>query len=82
MKHATKIRGRHVRLMQLEQVLAQWWCFVAFRKAMNLLHWVMRAIVLAWRTTMAIEMTRKVGTFNIIFLFAVALVAAGVIRSK
>jgi hypothetical protein len=42
----------------------------------------MRAIVLAWRTTMAIEMTSKVGAFNIIFLFAVALVAAGVIRSK
>ena len=39
-----KIRGRHVRLMILERVLAQWQRLVAFRKDLDLLHWAMSAV--------------------------------------
>ena len=41
-KYTTTNGGRHVQLMVLEQVFAQWQRLVAFRKPMNLLHWVMR----------------------------------------
>ena len=54
---------------------------VAFMKAMDLLH---RAIcgVYYRRTATAIELVSKVDTFYILVLFAVALAAAGVIRSQ
>ena len=60
------IRGRHVRLMLLEKVLAQWQRLVAFRKAMNLLHQAMH--VVSYRcTATALETTSKVGTFYKLF---------------
>ncbi len=67
--------------MILKQVLAQWWCLVGFKKAMKLLHWAMHAV---WyqRTNMTIETASKVGTFYIVFLFAVAMAAVGAIWSK
>jgi hypothetical protein len=67
--------------MLSEQVLVEWWCLVAFMKAMNLLHWVMGAVKYL-HTTTAIEMVNKVDTFCIVVLFAVALAATGVIQSK
>jgi hypothetical protein len=30
--------------MLSEQVLTQWWCLVAFMKALNLLHWALCAV--------------------------------------
>ena len=38
MKYTPKIRVRHVQLMILKRVLAQWRRLVAFRKALDLLH--------------------------------------------
>ena len=67
--------------MLSERVLARWWCLVTFMKALVLLHRVMRA-VLYRRTAMAIQMVSKVDTFCIFVLFAVALAAAGTIRSE
>ena len=62
-------------------MIARWQRLVAFRKALDLLHWAMRAISYP-RAATAIETASKVGTFYIIVLFAVALVAAGAIWSK
>ena len=67
--------------MLLEQVLARWRRLVAFMKAMNLLHQAMCAVLYRHIAT-AIKMASKVGTFCIIVLFAVALAAAGAIRSE
>ena len=47
-------------LMLSERVLARWWLLVAFMKATNLLHQVMRA-VLYCRIATAIEMASKGG---------------------
>jgi len=81
MKYTPNIRGRHVRLMLLEKVLAQWQRLVVFRKAMNLLHRAMHGV--SYRcTATALETARKVGTFYIVVLFAVALADAETIRSK
>ena len=44
MKYTAKSRGRHARLILSERVLTRWQHFVAFRKAMNLLHWAMHAV--------------------------------------
>ncbi len=67
----------------LERVLAQcqWWRIVAFVKARNLFHWAMRAVFYR-RIATAIEMASKVGTCCIVVSVAVALAAAGAIRSK
>ena len=54
---------------------------VAFVKATSLLHWVMCS-VLYCRIATAIKMASKVGTCCIIVTFAVALAAAGAIRSE
>jgi hypothetical protein len=81
MKINTNNRPQHVQSMLLEQVLTRWWRLVAFRKATNLLHWAMRS-VLYRRIATAIKMGSKVGTFFINDLSAVALTAAGAIRSK
>jgi hypothetical protein len=43
-----------------EQVLARWWCLVAFMKAMNHLHWVMR-LVLYRRIAMVIKNGQQSG---------------------
>jgi hypothetical protein len=63
-----------------ERVLARWWCLVAFVKATNLLHQAMRSVSYC-RIATAIKMARKVGTCCIVVTFAVALAAAGAIRS-
>jgi hypothetical protein len=75
MKCTPKFRGKHVRLVLSERVLAWWRRLVAFRKATNHLHRAMCT---------AIEMASKGGggVFWIVVLFAVALVAAGAIWSK
>ena len=49
MKYTSKFRGRRVRLMLSEQLLAQWRRLVAFMKAMDLLHQAMHGIVPAHR---------------------------------
>ncbi len=54
---------------------------MASSKALNLLYWAMRR-VLYWRTAMAIELASLFGTFFVVILFAVALAAAGAMRSK
>ena len=64
-----------------EQVLAQWWCLVAFRKALDLLYWSMCSI-LYHHIAMAIEMANKVGILCIVVLSIVALAAAGAIQSE
>ncbi len=75
------IRHWHVQLMLLERVLARCQHFVAFRKAMKLLHGVMHMV--SYRHTLtAIKTASKVGSFIIDVLFAVALAAAGAIQSK
>jgi len=81
MKYTPKIGVGMFDLCLSEGVLAHWWHLLAFMKAMNLLHWVMNAVSYR-RTAMAIKMTSKVDTFCIVGLFAVALVAAGAIRSE
>ena len=67
--------------MLSEQVFARWQCLVAFMKALDLLHWVMHMVKYR-RIAMTIEMAIKVGTYYIVVLFAVALVAAEVIQSE
>jgi hypothetical protein len=47
-------------LMLSERVLARWWRLVAFMKAMNLIHWAMRAVFYC-RIATAIEMASKGG---------------------
>jgi len=63
-----------------ERVLAQWWRLVAFVKATNFLHRAMRSVSYR-RIATVIEMASKVGTCCIVVTFAVALAAAGAIRS-
>ena len=67
--------------MLSERVLAQLWSLVAFMKAMNLLHRAMCSVLYRC-IAMAIEMAVEVGTFCIVVLLIVSLVAAGAIRSK
>jgi len=62
-------------------VLALWQRLVAFMKAMNLLHQVMRALEYR-HIAMAIEMASKEGIFCIVVLLIVAMAAAGVIPSE
>ena len=60
MKNIEQNRRRHVPVMLLERVLAQWWHPVASGEALDLLHWVMHA-VLYRRSAMAIKTASKVG---------------------
>ena len=60
--------------------IARWWRLMAFMKATNLLHWVMRA-VLYRRIATAIDQQRG-GDILLIVVLIVALAAAGAIRSK
>ncbi len=64
-----------------EQVLTRWWHLVVFMKATNLLHQAMHTVYYR-RIAMTIETASKVGTFCIIVVLFVALVAAGAIRSE
>jgi hypothetical protein len=64
-----------------ERVLARWWPLVSLRRVVNHLHRAMSTVY--YRSiAMAINMAIKVGTSYIFVLFAVALAAAGAIRSK
>ncbi len=76
-------KNRHIgdRLLILVAICARWRQPVASVKALNLLYWVMRA-VLYRRIAMARETARKLGTFFIVVLFAVSLAATGAIQSK
>jgi len=68
--------------MLSERVLAQWWRLVAFMKATNLLHRVMRAVSHRPIAT-AIKMTSKGGGgIFLIVVLIVPLAAAGAIRSE
>ncbi len=64
-----------------ERVLARWWCLVAFMKATDLLHRVMRAV---WyhHIEMAIKTAHKVGTCCIIVVLIITLAVAWAIQSK
>jgi hypothetical protein len=57
-----KNRGRLDRLQLMAAILVRWRCLVASNKALNLLYWVMRA-VLYQCTTAAIKMASLLGTF-------------------
>ncbi len=70
-----------IKHMRVSDVLAQWRCPGACTKALELLYQVMCA-VLYQHTSAAIKMASKVGLFFVVVLFAVALAAAGAIRSK
>ncbi len=66
----------------LERVLVQWWCLVAFMKAMNLIHQAMCAVSYH-RIVMAIKMaSKRVGTVGVVVLLIVPLAADGTIRSE
>ncbi len=53
----------------LAAILAQWWCLVAFYKALNLLHQAMYAVPW-WRIAMAIHLATFLGAFVDCCLFA------------
>ncbi len=55
--------------MLLDIILAQWQLSVAFSKALDLLHWAMRAVMYR-RIAMAIKMASFVGVFVGCCLFA------------
>jgi hypothetical protein len=76
-----KKQGRLDPLQLSATILARWRHLVASNKALNLFYRAMCA-VLYRRTAMAIKMASLLGTFFVIVSFAVALVAAGAIRSK
>ena len=67
--------------MLLERVLARWWHLVAFMKATNLLHRVMRAVSYRPIAT-AIKMTSKGGGILLIVVLIVTLAAVGAVRSE
>ncbi len=69
------------RLQLLASILTQWRHPLAFTKALDLLHWAMH-VVLYRHTAAGIKMASNVGPFFVVDLFAVALAAAGAIRSK
>ncbi len=64
-----KKRRSHVQFILSDIILAQWRCPVASSKALDLLHWVMHA-VLYRRTTAAINMAAFLGVFVDCCLFA------------
>ena len=71
----------HDQLRLLAAILTQWRRLVASNKALSLLHWAMCAVLYP-HTAAAIKMASLFGTFFVVILFAVALVAAGAIWSK
>jgi hypothetical protein len=80
-KKLEKYQRMHDRLHLLAAIITQWQHPVASTKALDLLHWAMRAVSYR-RTAMAIKMAIKVGQFFVLVLVVVALAAAGVIWSK
>jgi hypothetical protein len=62
MKKLKKKKGRLDQLQLLAAILTQWRRLVASNKALNLLYWVMHA-VLYWHTATAIKMASLFGTF-------------------
>ena len=81
MKKLEKNQGRLDRLQLLAAILPQRQRLVASNKALNLLYWAMHT-VLYRRTAAAIKMASLFGTFYVVVLLAVSLVAAGAIQSK
>ncbi len=59
----------HVRFILLNLILTQWRRPVASSKALDLIHWAMRA-VLYWHTTSAINIATFLGVFVDCCLFA------------
>jgi hypothetical protein len=80
MKKLEKTQGRLDQLHLSAPILAQWQHVVTSNKALNLLYQAMHA-VLYRRSTAAIKMAIFC-IFFVIVSFAVALAAAGAIRSK
>jgi hypothetical protein len=80
-KKLVKKRHMHDRLQLLAAILARWQRLVASTKALNLLYWAMCAVTYR-RIAMAIKTASFLGVFVDCCLFAVALVAAGALRSK
>jgi hypothetical protein len=76
-----KTRCLYDRLQLLATILAKWWHPVASSEALNLLYWAMCA-VLYRRTAQQSKWPEKWVHLFIIDLFAVALAAAGAIRSE
>jgi hypothetical protein len=68
-------------LQQLAAILARWWHLVASNKTLNLLHRAMCTVTYR-RVAMAIKTATFYGDLLIVVCLPVALVAAGVIRSK
>ncbi len=64
-----KKRLSHVRFILLDIILAQWWCPVTSSKALDILHWAMRA-VLYWCTAAAMNMATFLSVFVDCCLFA------------
>jgi hypothetical protein len=81
MKKLKKNQGGLDQLQLSAAILDRWRCLVASNKALNLLYWAMR-VVLYHCTAMAIKMASLLVHFFVVVLFAVALAAAGAIRSK
>ncbi len=78
---STKTRRMCDCLLLLAALLARWWRPVASSEALDLLHQMMCTVTYQ-HIAMAIKTASKVGVCLVVVLFAVALVAAGVIGSK
>jgi hypothetical protein len=61
-KHSEKTGVLLSHCLQLATILAQWWCLVAFYKALNLLPQAM-CVVPYWRIAMAIDLATILGAF-------------------
>jgi hypothetical protein len=81
MKKLRKNQCMHDQLLLSAAILTQWRGPVSSAKALHLLYRAM-CVVLYLRIAMAGKTARKLGTFFIVVLFAVALAAARVIRSE
>jgi hypothetical protein len=69
MKTSKKKHRSHVRFILLDILLTRWQHPVTSSKALDLLHWVMHA-VLYWHTTAAINMATFLGVFVDCCMFA------------
>ncbi len=76
-----KKRCSHVRFNLLDIILARWWCPVALRESLDLLHWAMCTVTYL-RIAMATKTASFVGILLIVVCLPVALAAAGAIWSE
>ncbi len=81
MKQLEKNQGRLDQLQLLAAKLAQWWHPVASTKALDLLHRAMCAVSTG-APPQPLKWLSKLVYFFVFVSFAVALAAAGAIRSK